>query len=106
MEDPEFWLTYFVDYFGNIIQYGTIGIHRQYDISDVYGMNKSTAMDIADSEYKLYTNISFHVSFDDWFEDIKYTPFYNAVYIYLFNLFLNTPYEVEHWFISYYNMHI
>ena len=106
MEDPEFCSTYFIDYFGNIIQYGTIGIYRQYDINDVYGMNKSAAMDIADSEYKLYTNISFHLSFENWFQNIKYSSFYNSVYIYLFNDFVNTSYEVEHWFLSFYNMHI
>jgi hypothetical protein len=106
MDDPEFCLTYFVDYFGNINKYGTIGVYRQYDINDVYGMNKANAMDIADIECELYKNISFHVTFNNWFQDIKYSAFYNAVHIYLFNIYLNTSYEVEHWFLSFYNMHI
>jgi|688.fasta_scaffold2119142_1 hypothetical protein len=106
MDDHEFWLTHFVDYFGNIIEYGNIGIYRQYDIADVYGMNKSNAMDIADSESKMYEFAIFCISFEEWFQDIKYSSFYNAVYIYLFNVFINTPNEVEHWFLSFYNMHI
>ena len=106
MEDPEFCLIYFMDYFGNINQYGTIGVYRQYDINDIYGMNKATAMDIADSESEVYKNISFDLTFEEWFQNIKYSSFYNAIYIYLFNACLNTLYEVEHWFLSFYNMHI
>ena len=101
MDDPEFWDHYFIDYFGNVIRLGTVGVHRQYNIKDYYGMNKATAMDIADVQYTLNTPI-LEPTFEEWFQTIKYSPFYSAIYIYLFNEYLNTTKKVEEWFYFYY----
>jgi hypothetical protein len=106
MEDPEFWLNYFIDYFGNVIEYGTVGTYRIYDVTDFDGMNKATAMDIIDNQYSLYTNIPRHLSFENWFLPIKHSSFYTAVYLYLFNAYHNTPNDVEYWFQAFYNIHI
>jgi len=101
MDDPEFWDHYFIDYFGNIVRLGTVGIHRQYNIQDYYGMNKANAMDIANSQYDSHTTIV-EPTFEEWFQTMKYSSFYNAIYIYLFDPYHNTPQKVEEWFYMYY----
>ena len=102
MDDPEIWMDHFIDYFGNIVKLGTIGIYRKYDVSDYIGMNKATAMDIADIQYTLHTNI-IYTTFEEWFNTIKYEIFYNSIYIYLYDPYHNTPLKVEEWFYIFYN---
>jgi hypothetical protein len=106
MDDPEFWENYFIDYFGNIVENGKIGLTKNYDITDFTGMNKANAMDIIFDEYSAHKHIPPHLSFEVWFQTIKYSPFYNAVYIYLFDAYHDTPTNTEKWFRSFYNLHI
>jgi hypothetical protein len=106
MEDPEFWRNYFIDYFGNIVENGKIGLNRNYDVTDFTGINKANAMDIMFDEYLAHRYIPYTLSFEVWFQPIKYSPFYNAVYIYLFDAYHDTPSKTEEWFRAFYNLHI
>ena len=101
MDDPEFWDHYFIDYFDSIVKLGKIGPNRQYTVTDYVGMNKSTAMDIAEIQSMLYKNIT-DPTFEMWFETIKYGIFYNSIHIYLFSPYHHTSVRVENWFRIFY----
>ena len=104
MDDPEnLDYKYFIDYFGNKVHLGDIGINRTYDSSDYIGMSKSCAMDIA--EEQLQTIIINEPNFNTWFNlQHKYYTLYTSIHIYLHEPHYDTNTLVRDWFRELYIM--
>ena len=92
---------YFIDYFGNRVRLGEIGLIRSYQPDDYIGMSKSCAMDIADEQMKQVLDTKYN--FNDWYnKKCKYSTLYTSIHIYLFDNYYDTTKMVKDWFREYY----